>query len=191
MYGGYYGGWEPKTYITQDIPLDIYESKNGKPYMDIKGWAEWKEPDIAKRDLLLRNIYLSAKMMKYHPLMTKELRKTYGLMASAALRAMSAEFKYGVKKEFNKMSTALKAMKAKMKAEKALYGPINKRGFFGKVYYWNKLIALPIDDPHIPEYLAGYDPTVVTHNPNYVPSGPIEQQLTMQLTRSSLKTEEK
>ena len=61
---------------------------------------------------MLRNIYLSAKMMKYHPLMTKELRKSYGLMASAALRAMSPEFKYGVKKQFNKMSTALKAMRA-------------------------------------------------------------------------------
>ena len=99
------------------------------------------------------NVYLSAKMMKYHPLMTKELRKTYGLMASAALRAMSPEFKYGVKKQFNKMSTALKAMRAKMKAEKALYGPINRRGFFGKVDYWNKLIALPINDPNVPEYL--------------------------------------
>ena len=105
MYGGYYGGWEPSEYITEDIPLTVYESKAGKPYMDIKGWAENKEAD-----LLLRNIYLSAKMMKYHPLMTKELRKTYGLMASAALRAMSPEFKYGVKKQFNKMSTALKGM---------------------------------------------------------------------------------
>ena len=50
---------------------------------------------------------------------------------------------------------------------------ITRRGFFGKVNYWNKLIALPIEDPHVPEYLAGYDPTVVTGNPNYVPSGPI------------------
>ena len=80
--------------------------------MDIRDWAEWKEPDIAKRDLLLKRVYLSAKMMKYHPLMTKELRKSYGLMASAALRAMTSEFKYGVKKQFNRMSTALKAMRA-------------------------------------------------------------------------------
>ena len=71
------------------------------------------------------------------------------------------------------MSTALKAMRQKMKAEKALYGPINKRGFFGKIDYWNKLIGLDIIDAHVPEYLAGYDPTVVTANPNYVPSGPI------------------
>ena len=75
--------------------------------------------------------------------MTKELRKTYSLMA-AAMRAMSPEYKYGVKKRFNQMSTALKAMRQKMKAEKALYGPINKRGFFGKIDFWNRLIALSI-----------------------------------------------
>ena len=34
MYGGYYGGWVPSTYITNDIPLTVYESKAGKPYMD-------------------------------------------------------------------------------------------------------------------------------------------------------------
>ena len=81
--------------------------------MNLKGWAESKEPENQEaRDKLLKRVYLSAKMMKYHPLMTKELKKSYGLMASAALRAMSPEFKYGVKKQFNKMSTALKAMRA-------------------------------------------------------------------------------
>ena len=71
------------------------------------------------------------------------------------------------------MSTALKAMRAKMKAEKALYGPINRRGFFGKVNYWNKLIGLDVDDPHVPEYLAGYDPDTITGNADYKYSGPI------------------
>ena len=52
MYGGYYGGWIPSTYITEDIPLTVYE------------------------------------MMKYHPLMAKELRKSYSLMAFAVLRAI-------------------------------------------------------------------------------------------------------
>ena len=42
MYGGYYGGWAPEDYITPDIPLIVYESKAGKDYMDIKGWAENK-----------------------------------------------------------------------------------------------------------------------------------------------------
>ena len=54
MYGGYYGGWVSSTYITEDIPLTVYESKAGKPYMDIKGWAENKEKDQAKRDELLK-----------------------------------------------------------------------------------------------------------------------------------------
>ena len=36
-------------------------------------------------------------MMKYHPLMTKELKKIYSLMASTAMRAMPSEYKYGVK----------------------------------------------------------------------------------------------
>ena len=71
------------------------------------------------------------------------------------------------------MSTALKAMRQKMKTEKALYGPINKRGFFGKIDYWNKLIGLPIDDQHVPEYLAGYDFDVVGRNADYKYSGPI------------------
>ena len=67
MYCGYDGGWLPKDYITEDIPLDVYESKAGRPYMDIKGWAEQKEPDKDERDKLLKNVYLSAKMTKYIP----------------------------------------------------------------------------------------------------------------------------
>ena len=43
MYGGYYGGWEPKEYITQDIPLTVYESKAGKPYMNLKGGQKIKK----------------------------------------------------------------------------------------------------------------------------------------------------
>ena len=49
-----------------------------------------------------------SQMMKYHPLMTKELRKTYSLLAAAAMRAMTPEFKYGVKKQFNRMNTSLR-----------------------------------------------------------------------------------
>ena len=93
MYGGYYGGWIPSTYLTKEIPLDVYESKAGRPYMDIGNWAKEKWAEEAERDEQLENIYMSAKMMKFHPLMTKELRKTYSLMASAAMRAMSPEFK--------------------------------------------------------------------------------------------------
>ena len=59
MYGGYYGGWEPSTYITKDIPLTVYESKAGKPYMNIKGWAEDKEPDDAKRSFVEEHLPVS------------------------------------------------------------------------------------------------------------------------------------
>ena len=42
MYGGYIGGWLPGTYLTGEIPLDVYESKAGRPYMDIGNWAKEK-----------------------------------------------------------------------------------------------------------------------------------------------------
>ena len=104
MYGGYEGGWVPSTYLTKEIPLDIYESKAGRPYMDIGNWAKEKWAEEAERDEQLENIYMSAKMMKYHPLMTKELRKTYSLLAAAAMKAMSPEYKYLVKKRFNEQT---------------------------------------------------------------------------------------
>ena len=31
MYGGYYGGWLPKDYLTQEIPLDVYENRTIDP----------------------------------------------------------------------------------------------------------------------------------------------------------------
>ena len=34
--------WIPSAYLTDDIPLDIYENKNHRPYMDIKDWAKDK-----------------------------------------------------------------------------------------------------------------------------------------------------
>ena len=109
MYGDYYGGWVPSTYRW--IPFDVYESKAGKPYMNLKGWAEDKEPD--ERDKLLKRIYLSAKMMKYHPLMTKELRKTYSLLAAATMRAVTPETKFGVKKQYNQDEHNTKSYESK------------------------------------------------------------------------------
>ena len=50
MFGGYEGGWAPQTYITDDIPLQTYHNKNGKPYMDIRGWAA-KERKILKQEM--------------------------------------------------------------------------------------------------------------------------------------------
>ena len=130
-------------------------------------------------------------MMKFHPLMTKELRKTYSLMASAAMRAMSAEFKYGVKKEFNKMSTALKAMRAKMKAEKAVYRPLTGEDSLGRLitgisslhFLLMTLIFLNTLLVTIPLLLQGMKTMHL--------AGLLELQLTIKHTRSSLKTEEK
>ena len=152
--------------------------------MNIKGWAEWKEPGMAKRDEQLKNIYLSAKMMKYHPLMTKELRKSYSLLAAAAMRAMSPEFKYGVMKLFNQMSTTLKAMRAAEISQSKVW-TIQQKSSLWQIDFWSKLIELPIDDPNVPAMLAGYDPNVLMGNENYEYCGIIGEceDYTMTLTR--------
>ena len=87
-----YGGWLPCTYITGDVPINnIYLNKKNREYMDISAWALKNYPNEDDRDKQMRGIYLSARIMKYHPLMTKALRKTYSLLAAAAMRAMSPE----------------------------------------------------------------------------------------------------
>ena len=123
------------------------------------------------RDKQLGSIYMSAKMMKYHPLMTKELRKTYSLLAAAAMRAMSPEYKFLIKKRFNSTNTAIKALRAEQKALKLKYGPVAKRGLYGKIDFWNRLIDLPIDSVDAPLLLTGYEPDVLRGNANYKPSG--------------------
>ena len=59
MYGGYYDGWIPSTYLTQEIPLDVYESKAGRPYMDIENWAKTKWEEEAERDEQLESLPVS------------------------------------------------------------------------------------------------------------------------------------
>ena len=49
MYGSYNEGQLSKDLYYKGYSLDVYESKAGKPYMNIKGWAEDKEADPAKR----------------------------------------------------------------------------------------------------------------------------------------------
>ena len=83
-----YCGWIPGDYITADLDTTPYENKKGHPYMDFGPWAD-KLPDQTQRDPTLRKIYLSARMMKYHPLITKKLKTTYSLIAAAALKAMT------------------------------------------------------------------------------------------------------
>ena len=124
-----------------------------------------------ERDKQLGSIYMSAKMMKYHPLMTKELRKTYSLLAAAAMRAMSPERKFTVKKRFNSTNTAIKALRAEQKLIKAKYGPVAKRGLYGKIDFWNRLMDVPIGDPDAPLLLTGYEPAILKGNEEYQPSG--------------------
>ena len=69
------GGWAPSDYIKPgegEVPIqNVYKRKNGHEYMDISKWAERKWGDPNARDKELGNIFLSARMMKYHPLITK------------------------------------------------------------------------------------------------------------------------
>ena len=95
--GGYDGGQDPAPFLENpQFPTQTYKSKSGKDYMDFKAWADGL-PE-AERDKTLKGIYLSAKMMKFHPAITKDLKKTYGLVASASLRAMTPEGKWEIKR---------------------------------------------------------------------------------------------
>ena len=166
----YYGGWIPSTYFTDDIPRTVYTSKAGREYMNFKSWGEEHYPNQDDRDEAMKKIYLSAKMMKWHPLMTKALRKTYSLMAAAALKEMSPRAKFEVKRESNQKNTALKELRYKMKTTKQQYGPINKRGLYNKIDFWNRLIDLDINDEDqekINIMLSGYEPRTLTTVDDY------------------------
>ena len=118
--------------------------------------------------------------------MTKELRKTYSLLASAAMRAMSPETKFDVKRRFNSTNTAIKALRAEQKAAKEKYGPVAKRGLYGKIDFWNRLIDLPIDSEDAPLLLTGYEPNTLRGNPNYKPSGTLGTAVDYQAYKDAL-----
>ena len=46
-----------------------------------------------------------------------------------------------------------------------------KRGLYGKIDFWNRLIDLLIDSVDAPLLLAGYEPETLRGNPEYKPSG--------------------
>ena len=130
-FGGYEGGWNPQTYLEGEntgFPMTRYRNKAGHDYLDFKSWALGKWTDPTTRDNMLKNIYLSAKMMKYHPQMTKDLRKTYGLVASAAMRAMSPEFKYNLKKAMSPYSQAKSKYAKTIATDKEAWGIIPRKG---------------------------------------------------------------
>ena len=165
-YDEFTGGWVLKGYLT-DLPIEVYENKKVRKYYSLDKYVDL-HPDLkgeqneAARDEAMRRIYLSAKMMKWHPLITKDLRKNYSLLASAALREMTPDAKFMVKKYFNEANGAIKELRRKVKEERAPYGPINKRNIARKAAFWNELIDLNLDDPDdvvkIPAYMNGYYP---------------------------------
>ena len=121
MFGGYEGGWAPATYLQgkdADFPLTRYQNKAGHDYLDFRQWALEKWADTGQRDIMLKNIYLSAKAMKYHPQITKDL-KTYGLVASAAMRAMSPSAKFLIKKAMSPYSGAMGQLREDVAADLA------------------------------------------------------------------------
>ena len=162
-YDEFTGGWAPKDYLT-GLPIEAYENKKGRKYYSLAKFFDLhKDLDSPeKKDEAMRRIYLSAKMMKWHPLITKELKKNFSLLASAALREMSPVAKFMVKKYFNEANGAIKELRRKVKEERAPYGPINKRNIARKAAFWNELIDLNLDDPDdvvkIPAYMNGYYP---------------------------------
>ena len=162
-YDEFTGGWIPKDYLT-DLPIEVYENKRGKKYYNIaKFFDTHKDLDAPeKKDEAMKRIYLSAKMMKWHLLITKDLKKNYSLLASAALREMSPDMKFLVKKWFNRANGAIKELRKRTKEQRAPYGPINKRNIARKAAFWNQLIDLNLDDEEdvakIPALLNGYYP---------------------------------
>ena len=76
-----------------------------------------------------------------------------------------------LKREFNSVNTAIKELRRKQKEMKLTYGQYSKRGFYGKVDFWNMLMALPIDDINVPAAVQGYNLGVLGDNPDYHPSG--------------------
>ena len=99
-YDEFTGGWLPKDYLT-GLPIEVYENKRGRKYYSLDKYIDSTpalkgEENEEARDEQLRRIYLSAKMMKWHPLITKKLKTTYSLIAAAVLKEMSPKAKFDI-----------------------------------------------------------------------------------------------
>ena len=95
-----------------------YQNKACHDYLDFRQWALQKQADTGLRDKMLKNIYLSAKAMKYHPQIIKDLKKSYGLVSSAAMRAMSPSAKFIIKKAMSPYSGAMGQLRADLTADR-------------------------------------------------------------------------
>ena len=172
MSGGYYGGWDPAPFLNQStykFPTEHYTTRSGKHYMDFRDWAGTLGD---QRDQVLKGIYMSARMMKYNPMATQALKKNYSMVASAALRAMSPEGKFNVKRLFVDYNDAKKKMAKEVREFKQELGYNARNGIAGRVAYWNKLVGLPMTDPTVPELLSGVDGNLVRQREDWGVEGP-------------------
>ena len=103
-------------------------------------------------------------MMKFHPAITKDLKKTYGLVASAALRAMTPPAKWAVKKLFHPYNSAKRAVAGDIAAYKAKMGIAPRKGLAGRIAYWNGLVDLDMDDAAVLPALTGTVENIISKN---------------------------
>ena len=155
MSGGYYGGWDPTPFLNNpklDFPTTHYKTAKGRDYMD---FGEWAGKLGEKRDETLKGIYFSARMMKYNPMATKDLKKSYSMVASAALRAMTPEGKFNAKWAMMPYRNAKKGMAAEVAVLKNKLGYASRKNLIQRIGYWNALRQLPMNDPNVLPMLSG------------------------------------
>ena len=176
MIGGYEGGWNPSTYLQgadADFPIQHYKTKANHDYMDFRAWADTKWPNNpTARDKGLAGIYKSAKMMKFHPMITKDLKKGYGLVASAALRAMTPQGKWAIKHEMAPFNAVKRDIASKVAAYKTEQGVVARKGLAGRIDYWNALMDLPENDALVPAFLSGLNNDIARANGAFNITGP-------------------
>ena len=176
MIGGYSGGWNPSLFLKgedADFPADtFYKTKAGHDYLDFRAWAQTKYPDPSARDIALKAIYRSAKMMKFHPQITKDLKKGYGLVASAALRAMTPAGKWEIKHAMAPFNAVKRDIAKKVSNYKTEQGIVARKGLAGRIDYWNALMDLPENDALVPAFLSGVNNDIARGNPAFNITGP-------------------
>ena len=151
----YTGGWDPAPFLDQSkykFPMQRYETAKGHQYMDFKDWAGTLGTE---RDKVLQGIYMSAKMMKFNPMATKDLKKSYSMVASAALRAMTPEGKFNVKWAMMPYRNAKKGMAGEVAILKNKLGYASRKNLIQRIGYWNALRQMEMTDPEVLPMLSG------------------------------------
>ena len=110
-------------------------------------------------------------MMKFHPAITKDLKKTYGLVASAALRAMTPEGKWEIKSKMHPYNSAKRNVAANVARYKEEQGLEPRKGLHGRIRYWNDLVDAKMDDADIYAKLTGTVQEKIKTNDAWAPQG--------------------